>query len=178
VQIFVSGTWKPEKAAAYVDQAHLLGHGLAEAGFDLACGPGTGIARHVIDAYRSVNQRGVVRYYLPTEEAMRAAGEEVEPGADEIERLDLDYPMRNVAQVKASQGLFLLTGGDGALEEIIPAIIDYDLPVAVVEGAGTAAAAVRALLEIYPEWQRLVRLGPDVQSLLEDFIDRVRASSA
>ena len=80
VQIFVSGTWKPAKADAYRDQALLLGRALAERGFDLACGPGTGVARHVIDGYRSVPERGIVRYYLPTDSAMRAAGETVETG--------------------------------------------------------------------------------------------------
>ena len=97
--------------------------------------------------------------------------------ADEIEHTGLDYPMRNVLQVKRSDGLFVLTGGDGALEEILPAVIDYAVPVAVVEGAGTAAAAVSALLDVYPDWQRLVTMGPDVDALIGDFIARVKAGA-
>lgn len=173
MQIFVSGTWKPSKAVAYRDEAILLGKAVAERGFDLACGPGTGIARHVIDGYRTVSDRGLVRYYLPCEAAMRAAGETVAEGADEIEQTSFDYPMRNTYQVSKCDGLFVLTGGDGALEEILPAIIDYNQPVAIVEGAGTAAMAVRALVEIYPAWQSQVLFGPDTASLLGPFFERV-----
>lgn len=175
MQIFVSGTWKPEKALPYVDQARTLGKRLAQAGVDLACGPGTGIARHVIDAYRQVPDHGVVRYYLPTEAAMRAAGEVVEDGADDIVRTEFDYALRNTYQISQCEGLFVLTGGDGALEEILPAVIDYDQPVAVVEGAGTASLAVRALLEIYPEWRKNLVVGPHVDVLIDPFLERLSA---
>ncbi len=178
VQIFVSGTWKPEKARPYRDQAVELGAGIAAAGFDLACGPGTGIARHVIDGFRQAAAAGKVRYYLPTEADMAAVGEEVMPGADEIEHTGLDYPMRNLFQVKRSDGLFVLTGGDGALEEVAAAVIDYRLPVAIVAGSGSVAAAVTALLEVYPGWRDLVALGPDVASLLDPFLARVGVGSA
>jgi predicted Rossmann-fold nucleotide-binding protein len=177
MQIFVSGTWKPEKAQRYMKEGRELGARIAAAGFNLACGPGTGIARHVIDGFRDANGTGTVRYYLPTEEDMAAVGEEVLDGADEIEHTGLDYPMRNVLQVKRSDGLFVLTGGDGALEEVLPAVIDYRIPVAIVEGAGSAATAVAALLEIYPEWRELVEIGPDVETLIEPFLRRVSASA-
>jgi predicted Rossmann-fold nucleotide-binding protein len=85
----------------------------------------------------------------------------------------LDYPMRNLLQVKRSDGLFMLTGGDGALEEVIAAVVDYHVPVAIVGGSGRAADAVTALLEIYPEWRTLVELGPDVGSLIDPFLTRV-----
>jgi predicted Rossmann-fold nucleotide-binding protein len=175
MQVFVSGTWKFEKALPFSGQARHLGRALARAGFDLACGPGTGIARHVIDGYRDEPQRGTVRYYLPQADEMEQVGEPVEPGADEIEHTDLDYPMRNVLQVKRSHGLFVLTGGDGTLEEILPAVIDYRIPVAAVRDAGSAARALEPLLEIYPEWRALIELGPDVDSLIEPFVERVRA---
>jgi uncharacterized protein (TIGR00725 family) len=177
MQVFVSGTWKREKAQPYRDQAHQLGASIAAAGFDLACGPGTGIARYVIEGFRAAQPSGLVRFYLPTADDMAAAGEAVQATADEIEHTGLDYPLRNVLQVKRSDGLFVLTGGDGALEEILPAVIDYDVPVSIVEGAGTAAAAVAALLDIYPEWRRLITLGPDVDALIDDFLMRVRAKA-
>jgi len=173
VQVFVAGTWKAEKAEAYKGQAVELGLRLARAGIDLACGPGTGIARHVIDGYRAQPERGRVLYYLPTAAAMAAAGEVVEDGADEIEQTELDYPMRNVYQVSKCQGLFVLTGGDGTLEEILPAIIDYGHTIAIVEGAGSAAQAIKALLHIYPEWADRVLLGRDVASLIDPFIARL-----
>jgi predicted Rossmann-fold nucleotide-binding protein len=177
MQIFVSGTWQPEKAQPYGNQATELGKRIASAGFDLACGPGTGIARYVIDGYRSVADRGRVRYYLPTEEDMLAVGEEVLDGADDIEHTGLDYPMRNVFQIMRSHGLFVLTGGDGTLEEILPAVIDYRIPVAIVDDAGSAAAAVAALLRVYPAWAELVTIGPDVDSLIGAFLQRVASSA-
>src|ERR1035441_3887325 len=107
MRVFVSGTWKPEKAALYANQAIDLGELIAQAGFDLACGPGTGIARFVIEGYRSVETRGRITYYLPRREDMTAVGEAVEPGADEIVQTEFDYPLRNVFQVKQCAGLFV-----------------------------------------------------------------------
>lgn len=176
MQVFVSGTWKTSKAAEYCEQGWSLGQFLARAGVDLACGPGTGIARHVIDGFRSEAIRGRVRYYLPLRAEMEKVGETVEEGADEIIETDFDYPMRNVWQVKQSHGVFVLTGGDGTLEEVLPAIIDYGLPVAVVDGAGTAAVALRGLIKVYPGWEGLLRIGPDVQSVIQPFIDQVKAT--
>jgi predicted Rossmann-fold nucleotide-binding protein len=173
MQVFVAGTWKPDVAAAYIEQASLLGERLALAHVDLACGPGTGISRHVVDAFRQVAGRGVVRYYLPTEEAMRAAGERVEFGADEIEQTPYDYAMRNTYQVSCSDAVFVLTGGDGTLEEILPALIDYRIPVAVVERSGSAAIAVERLLDLYPAWCENLMLGADVASLIDAFLERL-----
>jgi predicted Rossmann-fold nucleotide-binding protein len=160
------------------DQAKELGKAIATAGLDLACGPGTGITRHVIDAYRACSARGTVRFYLPLQSEMEAVGEPVEPGADSLVQTEFDYPMRNVYQVKQSQGLFVLTGGDGSLEEILPAVIDYGLPVAIVDGAGSAARAMRALLDIYPEWSTLVTFGTDVGTLVGPWLDRVLTTAA
>ena len=127
----------------------------------------------MIDGFRKAPGRGKVRYYLPDAEDMRAAGEDVMPGADEVEQTGLDYPMRNVLQVKRSDGLFVLTGGDGALEEVIAAVVDYRIPVAIVAGSGSVATAVTALLDVYPSWRELVELGPDVASLAGPFLARV-----
>lgn len=178
MQIFVSGTWKPEKAKRFSDQAVALGEAIALEGFDLACGPGTGIARYVIDGFRAVGCAGSVRYYLPTEAEMEAVGEEVQPGADLIERTDFDYPMRNVFQVSQSDGLFVLTGGDGALEEILPAVVDYAIPVAIVTGTGSASEAVLALLDIYPKWRDNLHLGPHINDLIVSFFSDVRSAAA
>lgn len=175
MRIFVSGTWGEAKAAPYAAQGILLGRRIAEAGLDLSCGPGTGIARHVIDGYRAVEGRGSVRYYLPLQSEMEAVGEEVAPGADEIVQTELDYPMRNVLQVKESDGLFALTGGDGTLEEIIPAVVDYEIPVQIIDGAGTAAAAIHALLEIYPGWSDYVEFGATVEECFDGWLARVTA---
>jgi uncharacterized protein (TIGR00725 family) len=172
-QIFVSGTWRSDKAAKYADAARRVGQLIAEAGYSLGCGPGTGIARHAIDGFRSVRHRtGKVRYYLPAEDHMRAVGEEVEPGSDEIIQTDLDYPMRNVHQISKSAGLIVITGGDGALEEILPAVADYDLPVSALRGSGQAALALETLVQIFPEWAPNVLIADDAESLVRFAVDR------
>lgn len=176
-QIFVSGTWNTDKAARWQGEAAALGRHLASEGFDLACGPGTGIARHVIDGYRQVESRGRVRYYLPAAHHMVAVGESVEFGADETEQTDLDYPMRNVWQVKKSDGLFLITGGDGTLEEALPALIDYNLPVGVIEESGNAARALKALVPIFPDWKANLIFGTTVNDIVTEFCDRVKQRS-
>jgi predicted Rossmann-fold nucleotide-binding protein len=169
-QIFVSGTWRTDRAAEYASAATTVGALIAKAGYSLACGPGTGIARHAIDGFRSVTNRvGVVRYHLPARHHMEAVGEEVLPGYDEIEQTELDYPMRNVYQVSKSAGLIAISGGDGTLEEILPALIDYQLPVAVLKGAGQAATALEVLLGVFPEWQPYVLIGDDPEQLA-DFV--------
>ena len=159
MQIFVSGTWREAKAEPYRTQATILGRMVAQEGFDLSCGPGTGIARHVIDGYRAEAARGVVRYYLPSRELMSAVGEDVHDGADEIVQTEFDYPMRNVWQVKQCVGLFVITGGDGTLEEVLPALIDYRIPVAMLEGSGSAATAVHLLCDIYRSGVSLLLFG-------------------
>lgn len=172
-QIFVSGTWRSDKAANYADAARRVGLLIAEAGYSLGCGPGTGIARHAIDGFRSVPDRtGKVRYFLPAEHYMQAVGEEVQPGADEIIQTDLDYPMRNVRQISKSIGLVIITGGDGALEEILPALADYDLPVSALRGSGQAAIALEALVQIFPEWAPNVLVGDQPEDLVTFVLDR------
>jgi uncharacterized protein (TIGR00725 family) len=172
-QIFVSGTWRSDKAAKYVDAARRVGQLIAEAGYSLGCGPGTGIARHAIDGFRSVPHRtGKVRYYLPAEAHMQAVGEEVEPGADEIIQTDLDYPMRNVQQISKSAGLIVITGGDGALEEILPALADYDLPVSALRGSGQAALALETLVQIFPEWEPNVLIADEPDELVGFVLER------
>lgn len=173
-QIFVSGTWRSDKAAEFAQHATCVGELIAKAGHSLACGPGTGIARHVIDGFRSVVPRsGVVRYYLPAEAHMVAVGEEIQPGYDEIIQTDLDYPMRNVYQVSQSNGLIAVTGGDGTIEEILPALIDYNIPVAVLKGSGQAAAALEALLDVFPLWQANAVLSDDPADLTRFIFERL-----
>lgn len=173
-QVFVSGTWREDRAAEYAEAAAIVGAMIADAGYSLACGPGTGIARHAVDGFRSVRtRRGKVRYHLPARAHMQAVGESIEDGYDEIVDTDFDYPMRNVFQVSRSSGLIAITGGDGTLEEILPALIDYELPVAVLKGSGQAAAALEVLLGIFPEWQPNVLIGDDPAELARFVLDRL-----
>jgi predicted Rossmann-fold nucleotide-binding protein len=172
-QVFVSGTWRDDKARPYANQAAFLGQRLAARGLDLACGPGTGISRYVIDGYRSVSPRGKIKFYLPVEDAMLAVGEEVAEGSDIIEQTPFDYPMRNVYQISKSDGVFIITGGDGTLEEALPALIDYNIPVAVIEETGKAAQGMKALLKIFPEWQQLLSFSTGVEQIIDQYCDQV-----
>jgi uncharacterized protein (TIGR00725 family) len=179
VQVFVGGTWSSTKAAKYAQAAERVGALIAEAGHSLACGPGTGIARHAIDGFRSVPARaGMVRYYLPGQAHMAAVGEVVQEGADDIVQTDLDYPMRNVYQISKSHGLIVITGGDGTLEEILPALVDYELPVAVLRGSGQAATALEALLGVFPGWRSSVLVGDDPAELARFVLERLPARAA
>ncbi len=176
MQVFVSGVWSEKKAAPYAAQAFELGQLLARLGYDLASGPGTGISRYVIDGYRSIQPRGTVRFYLPAAGEMEKVGEVVGEGADEIIETDLDYPMRNILQVRSSQGVVIVTGGDGTLEEAITALADYEIPVAALRKSGTAATALELLVTIYPQWQPRLKIGDSVNELV-DFIARTAAES-
>lgn len=173
-QVFVAGTWRDDTAQPYAQQAKRVGLMIAEAGCDMACGPGTGISAYVIAGFRHLLGRaGVVRYYLPAPGVMEAVGEVMQPGADVIERTDLDYPMRNLWQIGQSQGLVVVTGGDGTLEEILPALVDYRLPVGVLAGSGPAARGLELLLDVFPDWVPLVRLGVGPQEIAEFVLDRI-----
>ena len=48
MQIFVAGTWSEKKAAPFRTQGYMIGQMIAERGYDLSCGPGTGMAKYVI----------------------------------------------------------------------------------------------------------------------------------
>lgn len=177
MQIFVAGTWSEKKAAPFVSQGIELGKLIAAGKYDLACGPGTGMAKYVIEGYRSVEPRGKVRFYLPTQEEMAKVGEEVGIGADEIIETGLDYPLRNIFQIKASDALFIITGGDGTLEEAITALVDYNIPVGGLRGSGTAVQALELLTNIYPSWKELLIIHDDLQTLFTHVDERLKANS-
>jgi predicted Rossmann-fold nucleotide-binding protein len=174
-QVFVSGTWRAERALPFSQDAEEFGASLARRGFDLAVGPGTGIARHVIDGYRRIEPRGNVSYYLPRAELMAEVGESVELGYDVIHQTDFDYPTRNVWQISRCDGLAIITGGDGALEEALPALVDYRLPVALVRNSGPAAIAIERLLDLFPEWNDLLIVGDSIHDVSKEFFNAVES---
>lgn len=171
-QIFVSGTWRTEKAAKFADELFSVGQAIANAEYDLACGPGTGAARHAVDGYRSVTTRGKVRYFLPEQSHMLAVGEEVAPGHDEIVQTEMDYPIRNVFQISHSRGLIAVTGGDGTLEEILPALIDYNIPVGILKASGQAADALALLVDVFPNWREQLLIDASIDKLVKFVLDR------
>jgi uncharacterized protein (TIGR00725 family) len=174
MKLFVAGTWNKKKALKFSEIAYSLGKQIAERGHDLICGPGTGIAAHVVAGFRSVeNRRGKVTFYLPSRHEMEKVGEVVGEGADITVETDFDYPMRNIFQIRKSDALFILTGGDGTLEEAIVALADYNLPVAAYKSSGTAIDALELLLPLFPFWTRFLRIGDDVTTLLDHISTKV-----
>ena len=173
MRVFVAGTWNEEKASKFAPAAHELGKQLALGGFDLGCGPGTGVSRHVIRGYRSVDQRGKVTFYLPTRADMERVGEIVGEGADSIVQTDLDYPMRNIYQIRAADAVCIVTGGDGTLEEAVVALADYQLPVAALRGSGIAVDALELLLPLFPQWGGLLKIASDVETLVDYVASRI-----
>jgi len=170
MQIFVSGVWSEKKAAPYASQAISLGKLIASGGYDLSCGPGTGIAKYVIEGYRSIEKKGNVRFYLPLKSEMEKVGEKIGSGADEIIETEFDYPLRNIYQIRQSDAVVVITGGDGALEEAIVALADYKLPVVALKDSGNAAKALEMLSEIFSSWHDYLMIGDDV-SILFAYID-------
>lgn len=170
-QIFVAGTWEDHKVRSFADIGRSIGTQIANRGYDLACGPGTGMARYIIEGYRAVSHRGKVTFYLPRTEEMERVGEIVGEGSDDIIQTEYDYPMRNIYQVKLSQAVFVITGGDGTLEEAICALADYDLPVAVVKGSGKAAKALEILLNVFVSWNEKMAIDDNIDRLM-DHIDK------
>ncbi len=173
MRVFVAGTWNTKKASRFAHVAEALGRQLAIEGFDLGCGPGTGIAEHVIRGYRAVEDCGEVTFYLPAQEEMTKVGEIVGEGADVIVQTDLDYPMRNIYQIRAADAVFILTGGDGTLEEAVVALADYHLPVAAMRGSGAAVDALELLLPLFPVWRDLLKVDTRIESLIQHIASRI-----
>lgn len=147
-KIFVSGSWRQEEGRLYAEVAFKLGKLLAENGFDLVIGPGTGVARSVIDGYRSVKERGEITFYLPKLKEMKRVGEEMEEGADRVVVTEQDYPTRNLIMIRKSDAVVAIDGFAGTLSEIIAAVLDYHKPTAALEDSGEAIRASKLLTHI------------------------------
>lgn len=156
-KVFVAGTWSSERAEPFADLAAAVGRGLAQHGFDLITGPGTGISAWAISGFQSIESRGKLRVYLPAAKYMQLVGEELTGEFDEVVQTQYDYPMRNVYHISKSDALVVITGGDGTLEECLPALIDYMLPTIVLKNSGKAAEALSWLSEnLFPEWKKIL----------------------
>src|SRR5690242_17583318 len=98
---------------------------------------------------------------------MQRVGEVVGDGADEIIQTEYDYPLRNIYQVRCSDALFILSGGDSTLQEALAALAEYELPVVGLSKSGTATRALELLLPLYPVWSSRLVLGDDIDDLFE-----------
>lgn len=152
-RVFVSGEWRPEAVLEYVEIARNLGVLLAKNHFDITCGPGSGITKYVLEGYYSVpkENRGQVIFYLPKLSEMKRVGEKMELGADVVVKTGLDYPSRNVAQVRDADALIAITGGAGTTTEIIHAALDFQKPVAILDKSGPMTDAIKSLPSVKNE---------------------------
>ena len=82
-------------------------------------------------------------------------------------------PLRPVLQISKSVGLIVISGGDGALEEILPALAD-DLPVSVLRESGQAVLALETLLQIFPEWTPNVLIANEPDDLVNFVLHHLR----
>ncbi len=163
-RIFISGEWRPEAAESFKDVAYEVGRLIAESGFDLTCGPGSGITRYVLDGYTSISKskRGKVIFYLPKLKEMRRVGEKISSTPDIIIKTGVDYPTRNVIQVRDADALIAITGGAGTTTEIIHAVLDFRKPVAILDHSGAMVEAIKAL----PSIREKVFLGNNAKELV------------
>lgn len=148
-RVFVSGEWRPEPVKQFAEVGCQLGLLLAEAGFDLTCGPGSGITKFVLEGYCSVEkgERGKVIFYLPKIREMYRVGEQMYFEPDVVIKTGLDYPSRNVKQVREADALIAITGGSGTITEIVHAL-DFGKPVAILDQSGPMVDASKALPSI------------------------------
>lgn len=177
-RVFVSGDWRSGPAEKFKNEAFKLGVLLAKDGFDLTCGPGSGISRYVLDGYCSLTKelRGKIIFYLPKMKDMLRVGESMDYPADIVVDTKQDYPMRNIIQVRDADTLIAITGGAGTVCEIITAAMDYNMPVAILDGSGPMTKSIKAL----PNVREKVFFAKTALSLIKyiksrlDTIDRTR----
>ncbi|MCK4521646.1 MAG: LOG family protein [Nanoarchaeota archaeon] len=143
--ITISGTSREKEAKSCKRLARELGKLIAERGYILISGGGTGLSKLVVESY---HKHGGKKYiaYLPSIKAMRIVGEKIGPKPDKIIRLNCDYPERNLIMIRNSQALIAMHGGLGTLAELVHAAKDYQIP-AVVIHFGKLTKYVKAIHE-------------------------------
>lgn len=173
--IFVGGVWRDTKVGEELRRDLFdLGMLIARGHFDLSCGPGTGAARPLIQGYRSVLEHGRVHCFLPRAAELLRTGETVPVELKDQHDVDLtpttlDFPARNLRQVRRADALIIAGGGDGTLTEAIPALADYDKRVAVVDvpGESPACETLRLLSRHYEGFDSRLTFHSTVQDAFE-----------
>ncbi|MEA3248535.1 MAG: hypothetical protein U9Q73_02405 [Nanoarchaeota archaeon] len=165
MKILVIGTWQKEKALKFKDEAELVGKILAERGYILISGAGTGVSEIVVNSYRE-NEGIEYIAYIPSIKEMEKVGEKIGPEPDTIIKTELEYPERDVKLVKESDAVLAINGGLGTLTEMVHAIKDYGKKVSVID-VGELSEWVRGISEL----RDLVMLTSDVGEAI-DYLEK------
>jgi predicted Rossmann-fold nucleotide-binding protein len=163
MKVLICGSWESHKASNFAQESTELGKSLAEAGFDVILGSGTGVAKHVLEGFNSIRVRGRSIFYLPDLKEMKRVGEVMTEEADLVIQTGGDYPSRNLTQIKMADALAVIGGADATVAEIINAVLDYKKPVAVLDKTGPVSAIVRML----PKTGNKIYLAKSVKSMIE-----------
>lgn len=164
MKVLVIGTWNPEKSKEYIEQANELGYELARRRHTLVASPSSGFQGLVATAYTQNNGPRFIGYY-PKLELMKEVGEEVMIEPDTPIFTNQDYPIRNILQVKESDAVIGITGGQGTLTELIVSINDYKIPTSFYEGSSQVVDSFR---RIEPYFASKIRWGNNINKLLTE----------
>ncbi len=171
MKILICGSWESAKASVLGRESKELGKRLAEAGFDVVLGSGTGVAKYVLEGFNSTLLRGKSIFYLPDLKEMKRVGEEMGEGADLVIQTAEDYPSRNLTQIKVADALAVVGGADATVSEIINAVMDYHKPVVVLDRTGPVVDIVRLL----PKTGNKVYLAKSIKAMV-DFLRLMNSS--
>ncbi len=144
--ITVVGTWREKKVKTCKHIAQELGKLIAEKNYAFISGGGTGLSKTVVESYRKHGGKKYITY-RPALKFVRKVGEKLGPKPDKLIRIKGNYPEQNVTLVRNSQAIIAMHGGLGTLAEIIFAIKDYKIPVAVIH-FGDFVKHIKAIPEL------------------------------
>jgi len=166
MKVVVIGSWEKHKAVSCKVEAEEIGKLLAQKGFILISGGGTGVSEIVVKSYRANKGKKYI-CYIPSRKQMKKVGEDIGPEPDELVETNLDYPERNIIMVRECDGVIALNGGLGTLTEIIHAVKDYDKKVSVID-LGEISLWIKAI----PELHKNVLLTLNINKALEYLISK------
>lgn len=144
MRIILGGYWDPYRAKRYQQETVELGKIIAERGHDVVMGPGSGVVKYFLEGFNTVNEKGKIIYYIPSNKELIKSGEKLDEFADEVIETEGHYIERMYEIAKAGEAYVAIGGGAGALYEMINMMF-LKKPVAVMTDTGTASIAARFL---------------------------------
>jgi len=162
MKILVVDTSNAEIAKKYTAQAEELGNSLAERGHILVASPSDGFQGLVAKIYKENNGHEFIGYY-PELKLMDKVGEKILVEPDTKIFTKQDYPTRNLLQIKGSDAIIGITGGDRTLTELIAAVKDYQLSTSFYQGS---SEIIDRFLKISPDFAKKINYGNNINELL------------